>query len=323
MAQPNPAVLALQQQRRTTIYSSVPAVITIFGEAGVGKSSDTLYSFPCGYFVAAKGALKPAVPLIGHIPATIKEPKTAEEKDRWNLDTVLALLKADLGKYVSTGNCPFDAIILDEFSQYAARTKQLMEPLFKDPRQMYPKLAEKAMAIVSFARSVRAITVFNCHLKYPKDDEPGGPALPGQMLASEYLREFDMVLRVDPDPMRTPWPACYRAGLWAGPQWRTKDRHHVVIDKAPMNLAEILRAAGYTVRRAPGMEWHEEGVQRIVTRVLAGEPEMLVLPEMGRFLRTQGIPDSQIAWIWRDARDRVELKKLGANAHLARFGITL
>src|SRR5690242_9778155 len=138
---PNGAAALVLQQRSAAIFTSVPAVVTIFGEPGVGKSSDTLYSFPCGYFVAAKGALKPAVPLIGHVPATIKEPKTAEEKDRWDLDTVLALLKADLGKYVAAGSkCPFDAIILDDFSQYAVRSRTLMEPRFKDPRQMYPKL---------------------------------------------------------------------------------------------------------------------------------------------------------------------------------------
>jgi hypothetical protein len=219
----------------------------------------------------------------------------------------------------------FDAVVLDDFSLMVTNTRDAMQARWKgDGRQMYGLLGQKVLEFVELCRTLKCHVVFNTHLKYPADGEPGGPALPGQLLHG-VPKLCDMVLRVDADPTRRPWPACYRAGLWAGADWITKDRHHVVVDRGPMNLAELLRAAGYVVARAPGLDaWQEDAVAAIADGVLVQKKsENQMFQDIGRVLLASGVTRKQIEWTFRDARDRIEITRSRANSLTFGFGVTL
>ena len=48
-------------------YSGTKAVVATYGPSGIGKTTDLLYSFPHGLFVAPPGALKPAEKVVGFV----------------------------------------------------------------------------------------------------------------------------------------------------------------------------------------------------------------------------------------------------------------
>lgn len=67
------------------------------------------------------------------------------------------------------------------------------------------------------------------------------------------------------------WPGVFRINP-TDPDWYTKCRFDTP-DFAPMNLGEILRAEGYKISRAPGIEWQEDLVELAAQYVLGGNAE--------------------------------------------------
>jgi hypothetical protein len=124
----------------------------------------------------------------------------------------------------------------------------------------------------------------------------------------------DIVLRAAPDPSRRGWHACYRCTI-DDPNWVSKDRHGVTPDKAPMNLGEILRMAGYDLPRAPWMDWQEGYVGELAQALLEAPPgqDKAILNGAIESLRGSSIDDLAIRWTLRDAVDRVSLTRAKAN----------
>ena len=96
----------------------------------------------------------------------------------------------------------------------------------------------------------------------------GGPKLPGKM-PEDFPGVCDIVLRTAVDKTRLGWHGVYRCSI-DDPNYVTKDRHGVTPDPAPMNLGEILRFAGYTIQRAPGLEWQEDVVEEVAGMLTVG-----------------------------------------------------
>ena len=275
----------------------------------MGKTTDTIYSFMRGLFIALPGTLTPALSVVGSVPQAVPA-HTMDDLEK----AIKTHVVGKAGQY--------DAVIVDDFSLIVTNTRDEMEknPKFKDGRALYGALGRRVIDFLNLCRSLGIHVILNCHAKYPKDGEPGGPALPGALLQG-VPKLCDMVLRVDHDPVRRPWPAVYRAGLWAGSDWITGDRWNVVVDKAPMNLGEILRAAGFKVSRAPGMEWAEDLVENATMAVLGGGQLPSVVKDVATLLRAQNVPDSQVGWVLRDLKDRVELRRIKSNALAFGFNI--
>ena len=99
----------------------------------------------------------------------------------------------------------------------------------------------------------------------------------------------------------------------------TKDRHGVTPDRAPMNTAEILRAAGYSIRRPPGLEWQEELVEALASAMTADpSSEAALVQEAIELAREHTDDDLHIRWVLRDSLDRSILQRAKQNA-LAMF----
>jgi hypothetical protein len=88
-------------------YGGDKSVSVVYGPSGIGKTTDLLYGFPNGLFLAPPGALKPAHHVVGFVPASA-EAATIEDATKRLKDIAKA------GK--------FDAVIVDDFSLLAEST---------------------------------------------------------------------------------------------------------------------------------------------------------------------------------------------------------
>jgi hypothetical protein len=140
----------------------------------------------------------------------------------------------------------------------------------------------------------------------------GGPALPGK-LPEQLPTTADLVLHAVFAPNlpgvmggRTGWSGIYRCAP-ADNAFVTGDRNNVTPDPAPMNLAELLRAAEYGVARASGLEWMDDAVRVIATELLAQPParEKEVLVYAVKNLFHPSTNPQHVTWVLRDAVDRV------------------
>ncbi len=308
-----------QKARAQKIYYGCPAVVGISGPPGLGKTVDCLYSFPRALFIAAPGSLKPAVTTVGWVPQ-------AEFAD--NVEGIAKVVQAALQRK----NRDFDAVVVDDFGAAVSSTELEMMGTIKDGRAMYKRLAQVVRKLMEDFRDFGVHVVVSTHKKDPKTatneapGHPGGPALPGALM-TVVPSITDLWVNMYPDAMRRPHPASYAAGLSPMGGQGTRDRHGICGDKAPPNLGELLRKAGYKISRPPGMEWHEEAIEQLAQSVLQGQATIQQAATYAvETLRSGNQEPWQIRWFLRDLADRIEINRAvqQRNAALyAHLGVSL
>lgn len=283
------------------------AVVCAYGPSKTGKTTDCLYSFPRGLFLAQPGALKPSENVVGYTPKS--------ELVQTIPEATALILKQKKGE--------FDALVVDDFSLLAENTIAIAERKASGLK-MWGVLRDWLIEFRQAARYAGMHVVCNAHESAPKvvnnASLRGGPKLPGRMV-EDFPAICDLVIRAAPEPDRKGWPYGYRCS-GNDANYITGDRHGVTPDHAPMNLAEILRAAGYAVRRAPGLEWQDEVVESL-TQLFEKNPNVdqveLMRAVVGK-MREKGRSDIHIRWVLRDALDRMNLRLANSNP-LAAFGL--
>ena len=96
-----------------------------------------------------------------------------------------------------------------------------------------------------------------------------------------------------------------------------------------MNIGEILRAAGYEIARAPGLEWQADVVEKLAGKLAAlppsGAEEDAALNKAANFLYKNVTQDLlHIRWALRDALHRSQLRRNSPGLRaLTDFGINL
>lgn len=287
---------------QTPPYNGANSVSAIYGPSGLGKTTDLIYSFPCGLFVAPPGALKPAYNVVGHVPQSV-EASTIMEATK---------IVADLKKSNPKG---FDAVVVDDFSLLAESTVAALEKKHTGFK-LWGAVRDTVLDFRDTARHAGLHVVLTAHESAPRTMNGsfirGGPKLPGR-LPEDVPTACDIVLRAAQDATRRGWHACYRCTV-DDTQWVTKDRHGVTPDRAPMNLGEILRIAGYTIKRAPGLEWQEGLVEAFATALIDNPGhEKALMAEVVEIARESTDNELHIRWAMRDALDRAALKRAKAN----------
>ena len=136
----------------------------------------------------------------------------------------------------------------------------------------------------------------------------GGPMLSGK-LPEQIPAMCDLVLRASLAPARKPWGAVYRCSL--DPNFIMKDRFNIVsvIDPAPMNLAEILRAGGIAIERHPDAQEQEEIVEKFSQQLQALDNPTAQLNDYFKRLKDTGLSVPAARWILRDSIDRATIRK--------------
>ncbi len=283
-------------------YEGANVVAAIYGPSGLGKTTDLIYSFPNGLFVAPTGALKPAYHVVGNVPQSV-EASTIMEATK---------IVSGLSKDNTKG---FDAVIVDDFSLLAESTVAALEKKHTGFK-LWGAVRDAVLEFRDVARHAGLHVVLTAHESAPRTMNGsfirGGPKLPGR-LPEDLPTACDLVLRAAHDSTRRGWHACYRCTI-DDPQWVSKDRHGVTPDKAPMNIAEILRMAGYEIRRAPGLEWQEEIVQAFAVTLFENPgQEKALMSEVVEIARERTDNDLHVRWVMRDSLDRAALMRARAN----------
>jgi hypothetical protein len=292
----------------TTTKGKEPAFVLVYGRSGIGKTSDTGFSFPGGVFLAAPGALKPLPALCGYEPTQVQV-GTIEEAT------------AAISAVVKTGG--YDSIIVDDFSFLAEQTMAALERKHTG-FAVFGHLRDTVLAFRQAARYAGLHVVVNAWERQPKMNNGvfsrGGPDLTGK-LPEQLPAMCDLVLRADREEGRTPWAGVYRVN--GGAQYVGKDRDAGTPDPAPMNLGEILRHNGYAVQRLAGLDWQEDVVEDLALRLLA-EPAKKEQDRMVEAtysdLMGHGIDHRHAYWTCRDGLDRAMLRRAAAARRSTFFG---
>lgn len=300
---------------------AAPPLVGTYGPPGCGKSADKIWAYPDALFFATPGGLTPAISIVGFTPqnVVIMDPLTAD---------VTFLKKTAEAKIKGARQRP-PAIVVDDFSMVAHRTARLMAPRYKDGRQMYGAIRNDFAELFDTWRSWGLAVLVDTHedpLEYYTDSEGkltsrikhmGMPDLPGQKASPDMVKAFDIFYRVKPDPMRPDWPYSYAGGPFGvgASDWYTKDRWSVANKKTgvvPLNLGEVLRAAGDGIFKLPRPPKVEEVVEPYVKyvfdTVMSGQAkETALLPQVAKAMVEQGHHINLVRWFARDARARIEI----------------
>jgi hypothetical protein len=313
-----------------------------YGPSKYGKTTDLLYSFPNAYYLAAPGALKPSEGVVGFTvpPENIFDAKGLPEAGR-KIEEVAKLkcLKcAGAGKILNGAGVQtclvcqgtgkrYGEVGVDDFSLLAERSASELEGRNLTGYKFWGALRDEVLDFRDIARRAGMHVILNCHEAPPRIAQGtalrGGPKLPGR-LPEDLPAACDIVVRATlandlGGGGKLGWPGVYRCS----PQdtgFISGDRHGVTPDFSPMNLGELMRAAGFTVHRAPGLEWMEGVVAKIAsTLVTSGVADVEVLRQAAPWLaknmadkpryltpeaRQVNLLGLHVRWIIRDAYDR-------------------
>lgn len=277
-------------------------VALTYGPSGVGKSTDAGFSFPRALFLAAPGALHSVEHTCGYTPTSAMVP---------NIEGVTEILK-DVSKR-------FDTVVIDDFSFMAEQTFVGLEKKFQGFK-LWGELRDVVMRFRDESRYAGVNVVLTCWEGPPKVKPNGAKIRGGPMLSGNLPEQIpalcDIVLRASSEPARKPWPTVYRCNP-ADPNWVMKDRFDVAphANPAPMNLAELLRAAGVHIDRHPDNADQEKMVETISGH-LSGDPEKDVptVNEVFKGLVDAGKPYALARWTVRDAFDRAIIRRSLKNA---------
>lgn len=310
-----------------------PACVLIYGPSGAGKTVDELYSFPNAFFCAPPGALKPGKLVVGYEPPDwhVWDPPDVESITKF-LPTVAT---------TRCTRCPkphaFTEAVVDDFSLYVDRQIVVLEQQRLSGGPLWQRLQSILLDFRDVGRRCRLHLTVSCHERGPKVvdgiGQRGGPKLPGK-LPEAVPAAFDLVVRATYGGGAVPgavggrigWPGMYRCSP-SDTNFVSRDRHGVAPDPAPMNIAEVLRAAEYVIARAPGLEWMDEAVRVVATALLfdAGghyrpptDDHMVLQAALGLFHPSMN--PLHVNWVLRDAVDRVVIARSRLNPH-AMFGV--
>lgn len=317
-----------------TMHFREPVVGIAYGASKLGKTTDLIYTFSNrGYYIAVPAALKPSEGVVGI---------TLNERAIYNAATIEDATKKvqEIGKLRgSDGRNPFDAVVVDDFSLLADQTFSVLERKHSGYR-LFGALRDDVLEFRAACRAAGLHVFVNAHETSPSNKNGayvrGGPKLPGR-LPEDLPAAFDVVLRASGSPGRNGWPVVYKCD----PNDNTfisGDRHGVTPPECPINIGEILRAAGYSVRRAAGMEWLDGAADYLATELKARpSEEKTILAAFTDYILTNKYPrvksgeatDDErrrallhVRWAIRDGRDRAYIRAAMANP-LSIYGVNL
>lgn len=285
---------------------SDPAVVLVYGLSGLGKTTDTGYSFPNALFVASPGALESIRTTCGFKPQNVKQFKSLME--------ATAYIKSNNGKHKT--------VVFDDFSYLAQMTMQVISGGKDMSQQTWGKLKNAVLEFRNASREAGCHVILNAWEKTPKKTPEGytvrgGPDLSGR-LPEELPALCDLVVRAVYKSDAKPWPAIYRCEPSSDYVMKCRFSIANVASPCPMNLGEILRATGYrdnhkfAIERLPKVgEWQEAMVDEI-SDILYATPAKDRLPLTNHYydalVTEQEIPASLARWTIRDAFDRTLIR---------------
>ena len=276
----------------------------IYGRPKTGKTVMLGAGFPGAKFITpAGGALSGS-----HLGITLD---TMEVTKDVGVQQIADFIQAEGANY--------PAIIIDDFSLIADSEVARCQKSFSG----FAAFDEFNKRITSFRDVCRAA---QCHVFIIMHEQPprevkkpgstrfihGGPLIAGWQMGEKLPAMVDLVVRVvhdDEAPGR--WPFMLEAGPDA--DYITGDRLGVMPDRFPMNIREVMLAAGYDVPRPEALAWMEPKVEAaskaLVKEMSKGDPEVRpILAKVAKSLSSKVEDHRHIRWVLNDALHRAQLR---------------
>lgn len=285
-----------------------PVMICVWGASGGGKTTDLMSAFPTGDFVAPQGALQSSIPMWGFLPKRV---------DKKHISDATEYVTANAGKVF--------AIIMDEFSFMSADSISRAEAKSKSgaDQKMWGIIRDELIEFREACRRGGAHIVVNCQERPAGEVKGGwklraGPQLPGRM-PEELPALSDMSLQASTDLNRWgPWKGVYRCPGEKDTTKITKDRLMVCAPVSPMNLRELLNAAGYVMPRLPGLEWQDEVAEYLSKGIESGVALQEAIKAGWAAAAARSSDPRHIAWAVRDGVDRAAVRMSAPRNLIAR-----
>lgn len=293
-------------------------IITTVSEPGFGKSLDLASTLPRGALVASKGAFGMTQELRGFTP-----PFLYEANDLKSARVCLRTIAAD--PPIGAWGVGLDDLSL--FSRITARELEAKYPkegsgVFDFFNAMSAEV-EKTLAALKAARDAvaaangtPAIAMCTAH---PSDGTKckSGPWFEGASWKSTpfWVKHSGIVTHVGVDVKR---PTEHKGYYWMRqmhPGLFMKDRTHVMSERTPMSMGEVLRAYGFEVPYSFEADWMGEWVEAVAAEVsaVADDPKKFAaeMPNISKWVDTElkSVAPGIRRWIKWDGISRWEIRK--------------
>jgi len=290
-----------------------PAVLLDYGDSGLGKTTGLLRSFPRCIWMAPRGGLKPGIALCGYSPLQQRV------QTIWDCFAYVQHLYNSCNGELERLWQEYDAIGVDDWSVIMERSAGIIKQRYSG-WDVWTTLLDLVLVFRDMVRDMGLHCVITSHEMPPGIDPKtgqkykGGPELPSKKHVRKLAHVADTTVRSSLEPGRIP-----HSGVWRcdpdDPDYHYKDRHNIACKVGPMNAGELLREAGYPIRRLPGCEWFDEAAETIAQGVLQkeGEPDLAAwrvecMRRAATNLLDMKVPEAHVLWVVQDGVDRAEIR---------------
>lgn len=305
-------------------------LVCLFGEMKTGKTSAALAAYPTGLGIGVPDNLR----LLWHNTLSlppgdlyVQEPpvRALESRNDNGVDVYGLLDLLDGIEQMAPEDRPpaliiddFGKIVESTFSVYDSSPKAMAKSGNHDNFYAGKQVAPMIDKLCEQARHLGVAVVAILHEKPAKYDMTGAwqkgiADLPWRAMARDLEAWFDISVRVcgDEDSL-DPW---FRRSFFHRPydkNWITGDRSEVCWENTPGSLYEVLRAAGASVRRFPGLEWQDD-VADEAAALLAGVTNRLdvqkILAAEGKTWHIDGRNRKHVRWAVQDGIARMQIQR--------------
>lgn len=321
------------------------AFVLTFGKSGFGKTTDLIASFPMALIVGGTREYKSSITVLGWEPPFREVAFTVFELE----DRIDAFLK--LRKERNVGALMVNAVISDDFTVMGYHTeKALRQPggVKHQGKTVTPDLKNYSGVWTAVQMAVLEITfrmaeklrqeglhfVVNGHLRQMRLNAAGKPYRGGIDLPMDLTEAVcagtNVCAMIVEEQDRLFQPTVFN--IKNGDQtWATKNQLGLPA-VVPANTREMLNVAGYKLKRATGLDAHEDFVEALaqyVSSAFAASPNAAWSKvNLQGVLRgvvgdlAQRVPDPRhFRWIVRDAVDRAQFRMLKQTAIYSEVGL--
>jgi hypothetical protein len=294
-------------------------ILLTYSPPKMGKTVDTLFSFPTALFIGSTGlgGFKPALNVCGYEPTMLAK------------DTL-----GQVNEYLARVNPTPGIVVVDDLSLLSDNSWKVLSNT-SDKFKMWNEIVAEVNALIYIARAKGFHLILNCHEVGPGMKEnakertfmPGGPKMPSVSAGQTLAKSVDSIFRAVVADTNTGeagmavldkrWPVVYRAKR-EDAEYTTGDRILGATGFLPINSGELLRCGGANIPRI--YEWQETAVEQIsnlfkenaIQDWESGKAQAC-FKEAIKYLEGKAENVLQVRWTLRDAQSRYFFRNMKQN----------
>ena len=224
-----------------------------------------------------------------------------------------------IADFIQAESANYPAIIIDDFSLIADAEVARCQKSFSG-FAAFDEFNRRVTAFRDVCRAAKCHVFIIMHESPPREVKKpgstrfihGGPLIAGWQMGEKLPALVDLVVRVVHDE-DTPgqWPFVLEAGPDA--DYITGDRLGVLPSRFPMNIREVMLAAGYDIPRPEALAWMDakvEAASKALLKEMAKDDGDVrpILAKMAKRLSGKVKDHRHIRWVLNDALHRAQLR---------------